>query len=163
MRGPEIERRCRDRTQLSGRDQGCIYRSEAVGVDGQHMIQHGSVRIAGQVEVRMVREIDGCRRSGRRAVLDREIVLFIEAVERMNPQLSRIAFLTGGTDVSETNRIALAGWRYLGLPDPLVETAPATVQGVRTVIGCQLIRLAVERKARFGNPVRVAPHRRTVV
>ena len=49
------------------------------------------------------------------------------------------------------------------MPDNLVEADVAAVQGVRPVVGGELVGLAVEREFTLGNAVAVAPNQRPKV
>src|SRR5262249_41132389 len=107
MRSPEGERRAFHGWQVCGGGQGWIHGCVGICMDGYDVIQHRSVGSAGKIEVRVIHQVERCRRRRARVVFDLEIVVVVEAIQRVHRQLPRIAFLAGGADISETHAVTL--------------------------------------------------------
>ena len=95
----EVERRSRDRRQSARRDERRVDSDVAVRVDRQHVIEHRSRSLAREVEVRVIRQVDGRRFIGRGLVLDRKLVPIRQRVGDRRVQRTRIALLTVGAGV----------------------------------------------------------------
>ena len=71
----EVERRAVDGCELAGRNQPCIHRRVAIGVERQDMSEDVAAPFAGKIEVAVLRQVDRRRLVGRRVVVHRQLVL----------------------------------------------------------------------------------------
>src|SRR4051794_18849000 len=70
----EIERRARNRRQLTGRYERRVDGREFVGADRNLMLEHVTVSLPGKIEIRMVREVQYRRLVGSRRVFDLQFI-----------------------------------------------------------------------------------------
>ena len=67
---PEIKWRTSNGSQLANWDARLIRRRELIGIDHDFLIEHGTAAISGQIEVRMIRQVQDCRLGRDRRVFD---------------------------------------------------------------------------------------------
>ncbi len=158
VRPPKVEGGPRHRPQLTCRDHGCIHRSESVGIERQHVVNDRAPRIAAQIEIRVIGEIDGSCLGSPRPVLDLQRVVVPEKIIHMGRELSGKPLLPFRTHISKTGRGSGGhGGRFVR-PDAFIEAVPATVQGVRSVVLGQLVRFAVQSETPRRDAIGKAPH-----
>nr|GEU28271.1 hypothetical protein [Tanacetum cinerariifolium] len=154
VRFPEVERRARHWRQLAQRDLHVVDRRVAVRVDGQFVAE--DVAAAGQVEVRMIGQVDRRGPVGHRVEGDAQLVIGAQFVNHRGVQVAGVALLAVGAQVTENQAGRLGGAEGFGGPQAAVKTIDAAVQVVGAVVLIQVVLLAVQRKAGIGDAVAVA-------
>ena len=149
-----------DGGDLAGGNQRAVDRGVVVGGEHQFVVVDRGRAVARQIEIGVVREIDGRGLVGRGFVFDAELVLVGEGVGDLRGERARIALFAVGAGVGEDDAFAGGGLERLALPDDLVEAAlDAAVERVGRVVDGERVVLAVERELAGGDPIRDAAGR----
>src|SRR5262245_15501847 len=156
----EIERRPLHRRELSGWNECGVNRCVSARVNSQLVIENVSA-IRGKIEVAVLRQVDWRRLVGGRSIGNHQIVLISQRIPHACLQRSGVALLTVGAGSSEGDAEAVRRVAWYRVPDDLVETVDTTVQMIRSVVGRQFVRRAVQVELRVRNPVAVTPDNRT--
>ena len=157
----EVERRSGNVAQLARGNERRVDRRIAVRRKRQP-VAHGASRrtLAGEVEQRMVRQIDDRRRVGARVHVDGQRSLVVERVSGGDGEIAGIALVARRAHEPERHPGEPAFVADLDdLPVPFVEPGSSAVQRIGLVVERQLVGLAVEGEAAAGNAVGVAPDR----
>jgi len=159
----EVHRRTGHRRQLPGRDQFGGDRRVMAGVDHGDLLENVAIAGAGQVEVTVVGQVEHGRFVGAGLVVDAQFVVVGQAIGDFGGQIARETHLAVGREVGQgyANRILVLG--FPGLPDFLVETFGAAVQGVGFVVLRHLIAFAIDFESTFGQTVAEAADGRAEV
>ena len=121
------------------------------------MPQDVSAAFTGQGEIAVLREVHRRRLVGRRRVVHDQLVGRGERVGDVGHEGAGVPFLAVGAQVAESDTDGVAVLERLGLPHDLVEPAQAAVQVVRSVVGRELVGLAVQGESPLGDAVGVPP------
>ena len=108
---------------------------EGVGVDCQLVVENCSVPFALEVELAVLRKIDGrgLRRGG--PVLQRKLIVLGEPIGSLYVEPARIAPVPVGTDVPENDSYCSLHLEWLSPPGNLVEARRPAVQVIGAVVG----------------------------
>ena len=98
-----------DLPQFAGGNQRVVHRSEPVGVDLNLVLQDVALALAGEIEVRVVGEIQHRVFVGGRGVVDLQLVRVGQRVGHFRGQLARIALLAIRADVGQLQRRRILG------------------------------------------------------
>ena len=140
VRRTEIHRRPFYRCFWPVRDGGVVRRQVVIGVDGQHMVMYRRVALPGEVEIRMVRQVQYRRFAGNGIVADDYLVLLRQVIHHRRVQLSGESLFAVGRAVGQFDRLFV---ELLQVPDYRVEPFDTSVQAVGAVVDSQLVDCAV--------------------
>ena len=145
----EIQRGSLHGCDLARRDQGLVRGRVSSGRQPQLVVEH--VATAGEVEVGVAGQIDGCGPVGGRFIIQAQFVVIGERVSQFHGHVARVTLLPVLAQVSELDGGApLAGRKRLRLPDALVKYA---VNVVRPVIGGQFVFHTIQSESRAGDAI----------
>ncbi len=85
--------------QLSRRDKAFIDYSEGRSLDLHQMIQYGSISGTFQIEIAVVRQVDGCGPVGDGKVMDHELIAVRQTIFDLHLQVARKSFFTVTAEV----------------------------------------------------------------
>ena len=156
----KIERCARDVAEFAGGNQAGIDGSELVGLNYQQVAENIAGALAGEIEIRVVGEIDDGFLVAGRGISDPQCVRIRQGVDHTHFQISGEAFLAVLAEVGKFQRLAVFGRNNFSGPDGLVEALDAAVQTVFTVVLRERVGFAVERELGVPDAVSVAAHER---
>src|SRR5256714_1922620 len=157
---PEIERRALDGRDLTRRNECRVDWRGRISIDGEHMSKNIARRVAGEIPVRLLRQIDWRRLVGCRSVINDQSIIRRQCLGGGCVQRPRITFLAVWTCVVERDALSPLILKRPRVPHDLVEAAQSTVQTVRTIVDCECIRHAVEREVSARDSVCITPNGR---
>lgn len=165
VRHGEVEVRPRDGQHLARGDLPGAERRVAGRGEREEMVRDGGAAVAAQVEVDVVRKVDGRRPVRRRLPVDAPGVRARERVRHLHVERPGKAALAVGA-AERQHEAVRAVRRRTGrrVPDLVVEARRAAVQQAREAVGTdvrgQFVRPPVQREAPAGDAVRVASDER---
>src|SRR3546814_2370881 len=116
--------------------------------DGQLVIEDAACRaFAGQIENRVIGQIDDRRRIGLRAEIDRQRPRPIERIGHRDIERSRISLVARRAGQRQRDAGGRSALDRCDRPPLLVDTLRAAVQRIGIVVERQLVGPAIERKA----------------
>ena len=153
--GPEIEGSCLHREDLSRWDERRVHRSDVIR--GDHELVPEDVPAPGprQVEVAVLREVDGGGPIGSGKIVDDQLIGVRESVGDLGLEGARIPLLTIGARVAEHHSDSPFGGEGLPGPEHLVEPLDSAVKVVVTIVGSQGEGLALDFEAGPGDSISV--------
>src|SRR5882762_8620563 len=120
------------------------------------MSQNVALTLAGEVEVRMVGEIDDRFLVGGGGIVDSKFVLIGQRVDHLGRKVSGKTLLAVFAPISQLQSLPVVAGDILGGPDSLVEALETAVQGVVGIVFGHVAGDTVERKLAVGDTVRVS-------
>ncbi len=142
----EIQWRASHGFNLSGRNQSVVDRSVLVGINRQDVIENRIAAGTSQIEVGVVRQIDGRCLVGGCAVADFDSVsVFRKKVTDFALQCAGISFFSVRAGVAETNSLTLVRGKPFRVPNHFIQaTFNSAVEVIGLVVDRQRVLLAVE-------------------
>ena len=160
LRPPEIEGRTSDRIDPSECQEGRIDRRIAVGGDRQQVVENRMRRIARQVEIGVVRQVDDRRPVGGRLIGDVDGVVLRQAVDYLRSHSAGESRIAVGRMQCQGERLRVG---LVCLVNAILPPVGAAVQAVPVVIHGQAHRIAVEDEPPVTDAVGIPPDRRTEI
>src|SRR5262245_15862176 len=111
----------------------------------------------------MVRQIDESRLIGFRSVLDFQFVVVRKSVNHLAAKSARIVFLPIFARIREFESRPFGSVHLFSLPDDLIESFAAAMEGILSVILRKLIVDTVDRESALGNSVAIAADQGTKI
>ncbi len=142
-------------------DQAGADRRVGLGMDGQLVAQ--DIALAGQVEVRVVGQVDRRGLVGDGVESDTQFVIVAQFVYRGGFQVARVALVAVRAQVAEDQAGRLRRGEGFGLPQAAMKAIGAAMQVVDAVVQVQLMGFAVQREAAVGDAVAVAANQRAEI
>ena len=136
-------------------NQAGIDRREFRSLQREHVAEDVAFALAGEIEVRVIGEIDDGVFVGRRGVVEFQFA----ACERVADDRGQRAGIAGFAILADVGQLDAAG-NFFALPNLIVEAVRAAVERVGRVVDRQVVGLAVERELAFGDAVGVASDER---
>src|SRR5690348_3289907 len=149
----KIEGSACDIFEFSGGNEGGVDGGELIRVDFHFFAEDVAVPFSGEIEIRMIGDIEDRVFIGGGGIIDAELVGFGERVNNAGGEIARIAFLAVLAEISEFEGFGGGSGDVLGGPDAFVEALSAAVKAVLAVILRQSIRFPVEFKFCVGDAV----------
>ena len=132
-------------------------------VEPQLVVEHRARMLAREVDVDVVRQVDGRCPVALGQIGDFERVVVVEVEDRLDVHLARVALVAILRREGHHHAVLL----HAALPDAVGEVLRAAVQVVHAVVHLEPVLLALDRHPPVGNPVGHAAHalaqRRAVV
>src|ERR1700734_3938726 len=139
--------------QFAGGNQSGVDGSEARGVQSELMVE--DVALSGEIEVRVIGEIQDGVLIGGGGILDAQIA-FNQRVANCSSQAAGVSGFAVFAEITQLHTVR----NRLGLPDHVVEAVRAAVQRVLAVVQWQRIFSAVEGEAAVRDAVSIAADER---
>src|SRR5262245_1470905 len=111
----------------------------------------------------MLRLIDGSGLVGRGLIFEDQFVVAGQRVGDRCVQSAWITLLAVFTGVGEHDSLGLLRLEWLCMPNNLVNTVDSSVQGIRSVVLCQLVLHSDQREFTIGETVAVTPNQRAKI
>ncbi len=140
----EVHRCAGDGRQFARRDQRVVDRGVVRSVKGGNLFEHIAAACARQVEIAVVGQVQHRGFVGDGAVVDFQLVLVVQAVGDFSLQRARETHLAVRRHVGQLHADRISGPGFFRLPESLVETLVAAVQGIGLVVLRNLVGLAVQ-------------------
>ena|SRR5436309_949208 len=117
------------------------------------MTQHVTIALTTEIEIGMVRQVHYRILIGGRPVIQLQLVVFSNGVCHDGRQVSRIAFFSVLTEVSQLESLCVGLSR---LPDDFIESSQPSVQMIWTVVLSQFVFRSVQREPGAADAIAVA-------
>ena len=153
----EVEGRSCNRLQFSGGDQRLVSRCEPVCMEREFMAEDVPAAHSGQIEIGVLRQVDGGCLVRRGAVVDFEGVFVGERIGHFHIERTRVAFLSVRAGICEPYAAPAGFLERFRCPDHLVKASFAAVQVIGAVVGGKRPGFPVEGEGGSADPVSVPP------
>ena len=131
----KVERGPRDEGTIAGGNQAGVDRSEAGGAKRDFVVEHVAMAGAGEIEIRVVGEIDGRALIRRGPVIDAKTLIGGERIGDFGGKLAGVTLFTVCARVAETKCRLTGDGGQLGRPEDFVETDVAAMKMAGNSVG----------------------------
>ena len=130
----EVKRCALDRTPLARRNQALVHRQEMVRGEHQLVVQNRVLRVAGQIPVRVMAEVDDRRLVRCGFKLDAKLVFVGQPVGDRGLQIAGIPFFAIRAEIAELDPHGSRLLDRIGIPEHFVKALDAAVESVLAIV-----------------------------